>query len=186
MIKLNKILIAYGSRFGNSEEVALEMAKSLEGEGKTVDVVNLRTTKKKSWPTVENYDAIIIGSGIKITKWTKEPLNFLKKNKELLNKTTFGIYTTAASAVMDHQQAIEDYCVKIINELGLKPKQYDVFGPVMDFSDNSTLDFLNKKMLKLAAMGMANDKPDLQIDLEGRNDFRDWDKIKAFAKQLIS
>ncbi|NMC58378.1 MAG: hypothetical protein GYA51_03180 [Candidatus Methanofastidiosa archaeon] len=85
------VLIVYGSRYGCTEEVSKEIGKILEKEGLSVSLVNLESSKNA--PKIEEYDAFLVGSGIKIGKWTKETDNFLKKNKELLKTKILGLYT---------------------------------------------------------------------------------------------
>lgn len=47
---MSKVLIAYGSQ-----------------------ILNLRKTKSKEWPLLKEFDGVLVGSGIKIGKWAKEP-----------------------------------------------------------------------------------------------------------------
>jgi len=54
----------------------------------------------------------------------------------------------------------------------------------MDFSENSNLGAMNKGILKLAAMGIRDDTG-IEIDTKGYNDLRDWEQIKAFAKNFV-
>ncbi|MCC7572264.1 MAG: hypothetical protein KO464_02615 [Candidatus Methanofastidiosum sp.] len=54
---------------------------------------------------MEKYDAFLVGSGIKIGKWTKETDNFLKKNKELLKNKILGLYTCSGLAIEDADKA---------------------------------------------------------------------------------
>ncbi|MHA1738728.1 MAG: flavodoxin domain-containing protein [Candidatus Heimdallarchaeota archaeon] len=181
---MKNILIVFGSRFGNTKEVAAEIAKVAEEAGTKVDVVDLKETKRKDWPSVENYDGIIVGSGVKIMKWTKQPLAFLKKNKNQLNKKTLGLFATAAFALVDLEKAKLDYGETIAKDIGLQPRIHDAFGPVMDFSENSNLGAMNKGILKLAAMGIR-DETGIEINTKGYNDLRDWEQIKAFAKNFV-
>ncbi len=181
---MKNILIVFGSRFGNAKEIAAEIAKVAEEAGTKVDVVDLKETKRKHWPSVDNYDGILVGSGVKIMKWTKQPLAFLKKNKDKLNKKILGLYATAAFALVDVEKAKLDYGETIAKDIGLQPKIHDAFGPVMDFSEKSNLGALNKGILKLAAMGISDDTG-IEIDREGYNDLRDWEQIKAFAKNFV-
>lgn len=180
-----KILIVYGSRFGNSQEIAKKITDILEEKEYNVTILNLKTSKRRDWPLVSEFDGVLVGSGIKIMKWTKEPLAFLKKNKDKLAKKTLGLFATSAFALVDSEKAINDYCIKIANDLGIQPKIYDVFGPVMDFSENSNLGKLNKGILKLAAKGIS-EETGIEIDQNGFNDLRDWEQIKDFAKKFFN
>ncbi len=181
---MKKILVVFGSRFGNSKEIANVISKIFEEAKIIVDVVDLKKTKRKNWPSTDRYDGVLVGSGIKIMKWTKEPLAFLKKNKNNLNNKTLGLYVTSMIKLTDYEQAKKDYCEKIANNLGIQPKIYDVFDPVIDLSETSNLGALDKGILKLAAMGISKDF-DVEIDLEGLNDFRDWDQIKDYANTFV-
>ncbi len=181
---MKKILVVFGSRFGNSKEIANFISKIFEEAETTVEIVDLKETKRKNWPSIDEYDGILVGSGIKIMKWTKEPLAFLKKNKKKLNNKTLGLFVTSMIKLTDYELAKKDYCEKIASKVGVQPKIYDVFGPVMDFSETSNLGALDKGILKLAAFGISKDFG-IEIDLKGLNDFRDWDQIKNFASNFV-
>jgi menaquinone-dependent protoporphyrinogen IX oxidase len=73
-------LVVYGSRWGGTVAVAQKIAETLIEEGCRVNVVEAR----QELPNVAIYDLIIVGSGIRADKWTKETLRFLEKNMDLL------------------------------------------------------------------------------------------------------
>ena len=76
---MTKALIVYGTRYGATEMTAEEIANVFRQEGLDVKVVNLKDEKVKG---ITEYDLVLIGSGIKIKKWTKEPEQFLKNSKK--------------------------------------------------------------------------------------------------------
>ena len=78
-----KTLIVYGTRYGATATTAKEIAKVLRNEGFGVRVVNAKEEKVED---ISDYDLIIIGSGMKINRWTREPENFMKKFKKELQK----------------------------------------------------------------------------------------------------
>jgi len=76
-----RVLISYGSRYGSTEEIANKISghlKDLNIESTVIDV-----KKERKWPTLEEYDGIIVGSGIKISKWMNEPKT--PKNSKIKN-----------------------------------------------------------------------------------------------------
>jgi menaquinone-dependent protoporphyrinogen oxidase len=180
-----KVLIAYGSRFGCTEEVSQEIAKILKEEGVDSSLLNLRKTKPKQWPSIEEFDGILIGSGIRIMKWTKESKKFLEMYKKELNEKGLGLFVCCALAATDQAQAKKDYLEKVIDELGITPDIYDAFGGVLDFSESSNMGFLDKKMLKMAAKAMKEEEG-LAIEDDAKNDFRDWDQIRNFAEKIAA
>ena len=73
----DRVLVCYGTRYGSAGEIADKIGEILSNRGATTDVVNLKKGKVKD---LDAYDLIIVGSGIQMGRWTKEPLKFLKKN----------------------------------------------------------------------------------------------------------
>jgi menaquinone-dependent protoporphyrinogen IX oxidase len=150
-----------------------------------VDIINLGTLKERRWPSITDYDGVIIASSIKGSFWRNEPKKFLKKkgSKILENNKILGIFVSSAFSLLDKKKAKERYIKKILKIFNLKPHIYDIFGPVFDFSDNSKLSVLEKKLLKLTVKTIIKEKG-LKIDNNGRNDFRDWQRIDKFANNF--
>ncbi len=185
-----KVLIVYGTRFGSTEEVSQEIAKILNENGLKTDIIDLKKVKSKKWPPIDVYDGLIVGSSIKIGRWTKEPLNFLKKNRENIKneKIKLGAFVCCATAAdpAEIPKARKDYLDKTFEKLGLEPVLTDAFGGIMDFSKDSRMGFLEKKMAKVGYREEAKKQgKEDTINYEGKNDFRDWDQIKKFVNDFI-
>ncbi|MFX0063821.1 MAG: flavodoxin domain-containing protein [Candidatus Hermodarchaeota archaeon] len=178
-----KVLIAYGSRSGSTEEISIKFKENLEEKGFTVDLVNL---KSKNKPDVHNYSGLLIGSGIRIGRWTKYAKNFLKANVKDINdkKMVVGIFLSSgeASDPEKRPEAIEKYLEQVFNTLELDLGDhilYDAFGGVFDLSETSKLSWFNKKILRMVAAEDPN------IVLNEKNDLRDWDQIHRFLDRFI-
>lgn len=182
---MSTVLIAYGTRFGCTEEVSQKIANTLKEKGINSHLVNLKKTKKKEWPPLDKFDGVLVGSSIKINRWTKEPKTFLKDHKDELTEKPLGIFVCCASAVTDPDYAKKTYLEGVMEETGVKADVYDAFGGVLDLSESSQMGFMDKKMLKMAAKGMQEEKG-ITIDENARNDFRDWDQIRGFAEQFAA
>ena len=57
-----KILVAYGSRFGSTKEIAEYMTETLNEKGVDVDLYDVA----KAPSNIDEYDVVLIGSGIQI------------------------------------------------------------------------------------------------------------------------
>lgn len=178
-----KVLIAYGSRFGCTEEVSQKIGNILQEEGIEYELVNLRKTQSKNWPKLDQFDGILIGSGIKISRWTKEPKSFMKKHKDVLNSKKIGIFVCSGAAAVDKDHARKEYLEKVMNEVGVTAQAYDAFGGVMDLSEDSPLGFLDKRMLRMGVKEMTKDS-DIEVKDGEKTDFRDWDQITTFAQEF--
>ena len=175
-----KVLIAYGSRYGSTEEIASKLASLLKENEIETTLLNL---KKERTPNLNNYDGIIVGSSVKITKWMKEPQRFLKQNRETLNEKKLAIYVSCMSVLTDPEYARDELLEKIMKKTGVKAILYEAFGPLMDLGENSRMGFLDKKIAQSVMMGLSKEKG-LDLDMKGRNDLRDWDKINEFGNKF--
>ncbi|TXT58599.1 MAG: hypothetical protein BAJALOKI2v1_340031 [Promethearchaeota archaeon] len=137
---------------------------------------------KKEWPSVDKYNGVIVASSIKGSFWRDEPKNFLRDNgnKILKDKKILGTFVCSAYSLIDKEKAKERYLEKILRFYKIHPHIYEVFGPVFDFSEDSELSKLDKKLLKLTARNISK-RTGIDISENGRNDFRNWEEIKRFA-----
>ena len=179
MLMIEKALICYGSRYGTTTEVVQEMVKTAEGLGTKTEAVFL---KKDRPPTnLHEYDLVIIGSGIAAGQWTKEPLDFIKNNLDLLSKTRVALFVVCGDAGSPEkcEGAQLAYLDKIVEKYpGLSPVSTTLIGGVFDFKKyNFGVRALVKKIVK-AQLPPGEEVPE-------KLDFRDWDKIRDWIRQLL-
>ncbi|MFX1514432.1 MAG: flavodoxin domain-containing protein [Promethearchaeota archaeon] len=181
------VLIAYGTRYGSTEEIVFEIEKILNNEGLATSTVNLREIEKKDWPSIDEYDAILVATGISFSRWTKESKNFLKKNINTfkLNGKKLGVFVVCgdATAPDERPKVRADFIEKVLKKLDVQADIYDAFGGVLDFSPSSPKGKLAKILLKIAIKKRGKT---LEIDFNGRNDFRDWTQIQNYAQKFAS
>ena len=180
------ILIAYGSRYGCTEEVSKEIGKALEKEGLNVSLVNLELSKNV--PDLKNFDGILVGSGIKISKWTKETDNFLKKNKGSLKSKILGLYTCSGLAMEDADKAKKTYIEDKMEKLGIDAQLFDVFPGKSILSDfdlsNPKIGFIERKIIEQAAKAQAKDNKPIKIDEKWEDDPKGSRAIRTFASKF--
>ena len=75
-------LVVYGTRYGTAEEIAEEIFRILKDGNVDVKLFNANEIRDND---ISTYDLIVVGSGIKMGKWTKESKNILKKNQNILS-----------------------------------------------------------------------------------------------------
>ena len=182
---MTKALIVYGTRYGATASTSEEIAEILRKEGFDVRVVNAKEDKVKD---ITEYDLVIVGSGIKIGKWTKEPEKFLKKYQNELTKKKVALFVCCGSTQpLDEEEekskSIEDARTKYLEEkaakYNLQPVALGLFGGVYDFNKMSW--FFRKTMSavkpKLEEAGFKETKP-------GLYETRDLNAIRGWAKEL--
>jgi menaquinone-dependent protoporphyrinogen oxidase len=177
-----RVLVAYGSRYGTSEEIASRIASVLEEQGIDVDLKDLR-----SRPAIDlgNYDGVIVGSGIKVGRWTKEAEQLLKELAGAPSDVKIGVFVSCLQVLTNPEGTHSSYLDEKLKKMGVGADIGEAFPGKIDFSSGSRMGMLDKKMVSVAAKEMEQ-KSGIEIDRKGVNDFRDWEAIDTFARTFAT
>jgi len=178
-----RVLIAYGSRYGSTEEIASKLAGFLWEEGIEATVLDVK--KNRRWPRLEGYDGVIVGSGVKISKWMREPLEFLRRKRDELVGRRLALFVSCMTVLIEPEDARRVLLEKVAEEAGVEAELMEAFGPVMDVGPGSRMGFLDKKIAQSVMLGLSKEQG-LELDMKGRNDLRDWDRIRDFANRFAA
>jgi menaquinone-dependent protoporphyrinogen oxidase len=180
-----KALIAYGTRYGATEKTSQEIADVFRQEGLDVRVANLKNEKLKD---ISDYDLVLVGSGIKIKKWTKEPEKFLKKfQKELAQKKTAIFISCGAKHPLDEKTDVETeleyarrhHLEEKATKYKIQPIALGLFGGIYDFNKMGW--FFRKTLSAVKPQLEASGVPEKEI---GIYDTRDINEIRSWAKEV--
>jgi|Deesub1362A_J573_1020465.scaffolds.fasta_scaffold00107_34 menaquinone-dependent protoporphyrinogen oxidase len=141
---MSRTLIAFGTRYGATAEVAQEIAGILqEIYHLEVDLVDLSSRDIKN---LQLYNNIIVGSGIKMGRWTGKARRLLQQfHKKCPQGKKLAVFVCSGRAGEPDQYdfAIERYVRQVILRClkTTKPVAYEAFGgrkPLPDhtFKDN--------------------------------------------------
>ena len=178
-----KILIVYGTRYGATVGTSEEIAIVLREEGFDVRVVN---AKEEKVDKISDFDLIIVGSGMKIDRWTNEPEQFLKKFRKEMGQKKIALFVSSAmQAIYEHEgnsEAMERAQRKYLDEkaekYSLHPIDVAIFGGVLKY-DN--MGWVTKKTVgqlwrKFEEAGYEKK--------DGKYDTRDWEVIREWTRDL--
>jgi menaquinone-dependent protoporphyrinogen oxidase len=163
----NRILVAYATRAGSTIEVAAAIGEALSQRGFSVDV---KPVKEK--PSVDGYQAVVVGSAIRMGSWLPEAVNFIKDNQAQLSRIPTAIFTVHMLNRGEDEtsrQARQAYTA-VVRQV-LSPVDEAFFSGKMDYS---RLSFLDRTIAKAV---------EKQTDSRA-GDFRDWEKIRSWAQEL--
>lgn len=172
-----KALVIYGTRWGGTLNVAEKIGQVIRDEGYSVDVVDAKQTPQNVGP----YDLVIIGSGIRADKWTKETITFIEKNAELLRtkKTALFVSCQMADGGKEAQdKAKKLYLEKTAEQYGLKSVAFGFFGGFLDFSKSHGL-FVDI-LVRVNRKSLCKNG----LDTRKVRDTRDWTIIEAWAREV--
>lgn len=176
-INLMKALVFFGTRWGGTVDIAQSIGEALKKSEYNVDVIDAR---KKS-PGIEGYDLIIIGSGIRADKWTRETMKFLEKNALLLRQKKTALFVSCQMADGNEEareKAKETYLHKISESFGIKPIAYGLFGGFLDFKKSHGL--LVDIIVRVNGRNLRKNG----LDTRKTYDTRNWKKIEAWAIEV--
>lgn len=81
-----RVLVAFGSTRGGTEELAEMVAEGLREEGLDVDVLPAAHTGHR----LDTYDAVVVGGALYANRWHKDARRFVKRHAgELRRRPTF-------------------------------------------------------------------------------------------------
>jgi len=170
-----RILVAYDTVHGSTGEIAEFVGKELRKEGNTVDVRHVSDVTD-----IDGYQAVVAGSPVIREAWTEEAIDFLKRHKLALNQLPVAMFFTCLALLGRTLHdglggVMTNYISPLLVEFpDLKPVSVGIFVGVLDYS-NYTAE---------GAEGIRRFMRERGCPLEGRNDYRDWQAIGAWAREV--
>jgi menaquinone-dependent protoporphyrinogen IX oxidase len=185
----NKALIAFSSRAGCTEEVALKIKEKLESSSIKTEIVKINDKeqfKSLDQQDISQFSSILLGSSIIKGKFHKNVIKILAKlaSKSVEDKK-LGCYICCMKACNPEKivEAKKEYIEPNLEKYDLKFSLTDAFGGKLDFSPDSSMNSMLQKILKKI---MLKDNPDMK-EIESKvYDFRDWQQIDTFASSWLN
>lgn len=158
-----RILITYASRAGSTAEVAAAIGDALGARGFTVDTKPVAENQP-----VDGYQAVLIGSAVRMGQWLPEAVDYIKNHQQALNRVPVALFTVHMNNVGDDEESEKNRntYVDAVRPL-INPVGEAFFAGKMDFSRLSFLDRLTAKLVKAP-----------------EQDLRDWGRIRAWAEEI--
>jgi menaquinone-dependent protoporphyrinogen oxidase len=160
-----QVLVAYGTKYGGTAEIAERIGQVLREAGLRADV--LRADRVGD---LTPYKAVVLGSGVYMFRWRKEAARFLKANEKALAERPVWLFSSGPTAEGDPVELTEGWRFpKALQSIAdrIQPRDIAVFHGVMD---GEKLNPFEKWIIKNVKAPIG--------------DFRDWDAITAWAKAI--
>ena len=162
----NKILLAYASVHGSTQEIAERIAETMRKDGVVVDLQPARKVH-----TLSEYRAVVLGAPIYMFHLHKDALNFISRHKDtLMGGLPIAIFAGGPIEIGKDQWA--DVRKNLDQELAkfpwLKPIAVEVVGGRFD---PTNLNFPYNLIPALKQTPAA--------------DLRDWEAIRIWAGELV-
>ncbi len=167
-------LIIYSTTDGHTKTIC-ERIKKIFKNGEIVKIISLEETTKFN---LSEFDKIIIGASIRYGRHSKKVLDFVRKNKDILDikKTAFFSVNVVARKIEKSTADTNPYVIKFLNKTNWKPNIVNVFAGKVDYPNYN---FINKNIIKFI-MKITNGPTDTNKSYE----FTNWQKVEKFALEL--
>jgi menaquinone-dependent protoporphyrinogen oxidase len=158
-----RVLIAYATYAGSTQEVAVEIGKVLGERGFAVDVLPVVEN-----PPVDDYHFVLIGSAVHGSRWLSEAIDFIENNQTGLNRVPVAFLSVCLSGLAK-------------DETALSAARDTIFGPLRTFvTPVAEVLFAGRVDSRGVALGL----PRWLACFFPTLDFRNWDKIRGWAQTL--
>lgn len=167
-----KVLVAYETGHGSTRETAEKIAETIRAAGAEVDVVQCRQADD-----ISGYDAFVLGTPIWAMKGMGPFRKFMRRNAELLAAKPVAVFVTSGAASTEKGKAdiASGVIPKVLSDApGLQPVSIGNFAGVLNFPAYNLPMRLVMKAIVRSQGGPTT----------GRHDYRDWDEISAWAKEV--
>jgi len=84
---MTRAVVAFAGKMGSTRGIAEAVGEELRHHGLTVDVCDVRAVS-----SVEDYDAVVLGSAVYAGRWRREAARFLKRNIPELSERSVWLF----------------------------------------------------------------------------------------------
>ena len=158
-----KVLIAYGTAAGSTEEVAQAIAEEARSINIEVDVLPVESIKELS-----GYDGVIVGSAVRMFHIIPKTRRFLRKHRKAFEKVPVAYFVVCLAMGEPTPENIEKankYAEPMIKTK--QPVNLGLFGGCIDH--DKLTDFFGRSMKAIP-----------------EQDHRDWEKIRAWGRETMT
>lgn len=158
-----RVRVAYATRNGSTAEIAQAIGKELTIEGHTVDVAEIKTIS-----TLADYNAVVIGGPLYMGSLDGSVGKFIAKHQEHLLKLPVAAFAAGLAPKNPDPNAITMAMDALKKSMGpITPVASVLFAGKLD---PAKVNFVMRKFLEMAKIPAG--------------DFRDWDAIAAWTREL--
>ena len=159
----SSVLLVHDSRYGSTQEIADEMAKTMRNQGHEVTIASA-----KDAPDPRAFDLVVAGSPIYASRIRRAIVSYFNAHRAVLAEKPVALFAVAGSLAEDtvaNREAAEAALAPL--KEGIKVRSLALFAGVID---PARLPWLARIIVR--GVGAK------------AGDFRDWEAIRAWAESL--
>ena len=167
-------LIIYSSTDGQTKKICETIKENLSSRNK----FKLISLDEALYFNLEKCEKIIIGASIRYGRHNKKVLDFIIKNKNILDlkKTAFFSVNVVARKEEKSTPETNPYVLNFLKKTNWKPNKLSVFAGKVDYPNYN---FINKIVIRFIMMITKG-----PTDINNSYEFTNWENVRKFAKEL--
>jgi menaquinone-dependent protoporphyrinogen oxidase len=165
---MTQTLVAYGTRYGSTREVAEAVAATLVEQGIDTDVKRAREVR-----SLDGYDAVVLGTPLYMGALHKDVRTLLEKNREALEHTPWALFALGPIKADDGLDGSREQLLTALAKLPAPTP--DATAVFVGAYDPGRLGLKDRMIAALPASPLHG---------ESAHDDRDWESIRAWAGGL--
>ena len=159
------VLVAYASKYGHTREIAERVAAVIEAAGLPV-----RLSSAADPHDLVGVRAVVLGSALYVGRWRAEAVDFLRLHRAALSDVPLFVFSSGPTGEGDLEKILEEWhlpdaVLDLLDEVGLADSV--IFHGALEEGD---LNLIERWVVRQAGVELG--------------DFRDWDKIEAWAGEV--
>ena len=159
----NRVLVAYATYAGSTQEVAVEIGKMLGERGFSVDVIPVLEQ-----PQVDDYQFVLIGSAVYGSRWRSEAVDFVDANQVALRRVLVALFSVCLAGLAKDEATLS--------------KSLAIFDPVRPLVQPAAEVLFAGKVDR---RGVSLFLPGWLAQFFPTLDFRDWNQIRSWAQTVF-
>ena len=171
------MLIVYSTHDGQTEKIAHYMAERMRAQSHRVDVMDV--IRPRSELSVDRYEAIVIGAPVRMGKYSRAVIRFVRSNRarlEQVRSAFFSVCMAAADNDTQHREA-EIWPARFFEQTGWHPRLTAIFAGALRYSQyNWFVRWVMKRISK--SKGVST-------DTSQDHEYTDWTAVARFADSVV-
>ena len=167
-------LIVYSTIDGQTKKIC-ENISNISFDKNNVELISI---EKATNINVEKYNKIIIGASIRYGKHSRKIINFVIKNKRILDQKKNAFFSVNVVARKEGKSTPDTnpYVIKFLKKTNWIPNKVAVFAGKVDYPNYSLINKIVIRFIMLVTKGPTNTKNSYE--------FTNWENVKKFAQEL--
>jgi menaquinone-dependent protoporphyrinogen oxidase len=163
----NRVLVAYGTKYGGTAEIAEKIGQQLGEAGLRAEVLPADRVGD-----IASYQAVVLGSAVYMGRWRKEAAKFLQTNEAELAGRPVWIFSSGPTGEGDPLELMQGWTFPAgLQPIAdrIQPRDITAFHGVMEMQK---LNFFERFIINRIPAPVG--------------DFRDWTAISAWAQGIAA